>query len=54
MFRDFPIIFMISALVYILCFPIDPQTALETFLKLFAYLFVGCFVLKYIFERWFL
>jgi len=56
MFREFlgefPIIFMISALVYLLCFPLDPKTALETFLKFFLYVFVASFILRFIFERW--
>lgn len=56
MFKNFadevPIIFMISALVYLLCFPFDPQTALETFLEFFLYVFVASFILRFIFERW--
>lgn len=56
MFREFldelPIVFMISALVYLLCFPFDPQTALETFLEFFLYVFVASFILRFIFERW--
>lgn len=49
---DFLIIFMISALVYLLCFPIDPQTTLETFLEFFVYVFIASFILRFIFERW--